>query len=203
MSHLAQDPNLHILALGDSLTAGYGLRRDESFPAQLQRLLRGAGTRATLINGGVSGNTTGQALARLPRLLSAQSAQLNLALVALGANDMIRGVPADTMRSNLDAILIAFADCGIPVLVAGMLMPAFLGADRARRYNVVFPELATKHGAAFYPFFLDGVVGDPTLLLADRVHPNARAVGIIAQKILPTVTNALQQAAPRTKRSAA
>ena len=195
--------NIRILALGDSLTAGYGLKREESFPAQLEQRLGSAGRHATIINGGVSGNTTGQALARLPRLLSSQDAKLDLAIVALGANDMIRGVPADTMRANLDAILVTFADCRIPVLLAGMLMPTFFGADSARRYNAVFPELAAKHDSSFYPFFLKGVVGDPALLLADRVHPNARAIGIVVQNMLPTVVNALQRAALTTGRSAA
>lgn len=198
-----QNSNIHILALGDSLTAGYGLKRDESFPAQLEQLLSGAGKRATVLNGGVSGNTTGQALARLPRLLGAQDAKLDLAIVALGANDMIRGVPADTMRANLDAILTTFADCRIPVLLAGMLMPSFLGADFARRYNAVFPELAAKHDASFYPFFLKSIVGDPTLLLADRVHPSARAVRTVAENILPTVVDAIHRAAPASKRSVA
>jgi acyl-CoA thioesterase-1 len=192
-----------ILALGDSLTAGYGLKRDEAFPAQLERLLRAHWPDAAVINGGVSGNTTAQALARLPRLLSAQPHKPDLAIVALGANDMIRGVPADTMRLNLDAILTSFHDCGIPVLLAGMLMPGFVGPDFARRYNVVFPELATKHHATLYPFFLKGVVGDRSLLLADRVHPNAQAVGMVAQSIMPTVMQALSRKVRPTSQSAA
>ena len=182
-----------ILALGDSLTAGYGLERDKAFPAQLQRLLRADFTDAIVINAGVSGNTTAQGLARLPRLLTEMRTKPDLALVALGANDMIRGVPAAVMRSNLEQILVSLADCRIPTLLAGMLMPSFMGAETARKYNSVFPELAAKHGSAFYPFFLNGVVGDPALLLVDRIHPNARAVGKIAKNILPTVIGALEQ----------
>ncbi|WP_415643236.1 arylesterase [Sphingomonas antarctica] len=192
-----------ILALGDSLTAGYGLQPGDAFPAQLERLLRATTPDARVINGGVSGDTTMQGLARLPRLLSSQSRKPDLAIVALGANDMIRGVPAATMRSNLDAILSSFDDCGIPALLAGMVMPSFLGADFARRYNAVFADLAAKHGILLYPFFLQGVVGDPTLLLADRVHPNARAIGIVARNILPMVNRALLEGFKQSARSAA
>jgi acyl-CoA thioesterase-1 len=198
----AQNTGPTILALGDSLTAGYRLKPDESFPAQLQNLLRANGPGAVVINGGVSGNTTAQALSRLPKLLTAQRTTLDLAIVTLGANDMIRGVPADTMRANLNAILTIFDDCRIPVLLAGMMMPSFLGADLSRHYNVVFPELAAQHGATLYPFFLKGVVGDPSLLLADRIHPNARAVGIVARNMLPSVTAALTRTS-QSARSAA
>ena len=189
MSGLPYGPT--ILALGDSLTAGYGLKPQEAFPAQLAQLLLPRMPGARVINGGVSGNTTAQGLARLPRLLIAQSTKPDLAIVALGANDMIRGVPPATMRANLDAILSTFDDCGIPVILAGMLMPAFLGRDRAGAYNVVFPELAAKHGATLYPFFLKGVVGDPALTLPDRIHPNARAVAMVAQNILPTIVSTM------------
>lgn len=157
---------------------------------------------ASVINGGISGNTSGQGLARLPRLLSSQRIKPDLAIVALGANDMIRGISATTMRSNLDAILSAFADCEIPVVLAGMSMPSFLGRERAQQYNRVFPELATKHGAVFYPFFLKGVVGDPALTLWDRIHPNAKAVSIVARNLYPIVKSALERRIGSTGRAA-
>ncbi len=179
-----------VLALGDSLTAGYGLARDQSFAAQLEALLRRRHPDARVHNAGVSGDTSAGGLARLPRVLASLTQRPDLAIVELGANDLLRGIAPERMRANLDAILSELARCGIPVLLAGMLAPAFLGAF-AGRYNAIFPDLARAHGVPLYPFFLAGVVGDPALTLADRLHPNARAVGIVAGRILPHVEAAL------------
>lgn len=181
---------LHVLALGDSLTAGYGLARPHSFASQLENLLRERNPGATVHNAGVSGDTSAGGLARLPRLLSGLTRRPDLAIVELGANDLLRGVAPEAMRGNLDAILRELARCGIPALLAGMLAPPFLGAFAAR-YNAVFPALATQHNVPLYPFFLEGVVGDPMLTLADGMHPNARAVGIVAGRILPHVEAAV------------
>ena len=181
---------LHLLAFGDSLTAGYGLSRPHSFPSQLEALLRERHPGATVHNAGVSGDTSAGGRARLPRLLSGLNRRPDLAIVELGANDLLRGIAPETMRANLDAILRELARCGIPALLAGMLAPPFLGAF-AGRYNAVFPTLAAQHGVPLYPFFLDGVVGDPGLTLADGIHPNARAIGIVAARILPHVEAAL------------
>jgi acyl-CoA thioesterase-1 len=179
-----------ILALGDSLTAGYGLAPHESFPRQLEALLRARHPEAGVINAGVSGDTSAGGLARLGRLLGRLTARPDLAIVELGANDLLRGIAPERMRDNLDAILTELKRCGIPVLLAGMWAPPFLGAF-AERYNCVFPELARTHGVPLYPFFLAGVAGDPKLTLRDRVHPNAEAIGIVARSILPHVERAL------------
>jgi acyl-CoA thioesterase I len=179
-----------VLALGDSLTAGYGLPAHLSFASQLQALLRDRHPQAIVHNAGVSGDTSAGGLARLPRVLARLPERPHLAIVELGANDLLRGIPPERMQANLDAILTELGRCAVPVLLAGMLAPPILGAY-ARRYNAVFPALARGHGAALYPFFLDGVVGDPTLTLADGIHPNARAVGIVARRILPHVEAAL------------
>lgn len=179
-----------ILALGDSLTAGYGLARDESFPRRLEALLRARHPQAGVINAGVSGDTSAGGRARLARVLAGLAAKPDLAIVELGANDLLRGIAPERMRDNLDAILTELARCGIPVLLAGMWAPPFLGAF-AERYNGVFPALAKAHDVALYPFFLAGVAGDPALTLRDRVHPNARAIGIVAGRILPLVEAAL------------
>jgi acyl-CoA thioesterase-1 len=183
----------YILALGDSLTAGYGLPAHLSFAAQLQALLRDRHPQANVYNAGVSGDTSAGGLARLPRLLSRLPSRPDLAIVELGANDLLRGIAPERMQANLDAILTELGRCGVPVLLAGMLAPPILGGY-ARRYNAVFPAVAQAHGAALYPFFLDGVVGDPTLTLADGIHPNARAVGIVARRILPHVEAVLASA---------
>ena len=180
-----------VLAFGDSLTAGYGLASDQSFAAQLQAALRGRWAGARVLNAGVSGDTTTTGLARLPRVLSGLSARPDLAIVELGANDLLRGIDPSQMRANLDAILHGLRQAGIPPLVAGMRAPPFLGPF-AWRFDAVFPAVAAAHGAALYPFFLDGVVGDPTLTLADGLHPNARAIGIVVERILPTVVTALE-----------
>lgn len=179
-----------ILAFGDSLTAGYGLGPDQSFAAQLEQLLRARHPGAVVINAGESGDTSAGGLARLPRVLARLTAKPDLAIVELGANDLLRGVAPASMARNLDAICAELGRCGIPVLVAGMLAPVFLGPF-AMGFNDVFPAVAARAGAALYPFFLDGVVGDPTLVLADGMHPNARAIGIVAGRILPFVERAL------------
>ena len=179
-----------ILAFGDSLTAGYGLPRDQSFPAQLEVLLRRTRPGARVLNAGVSGDTSASGRARLSGVLSRLQVRPDLAIVELGANDLLRGIAPGRMRDNLHAILQSFADCGIPVLLAGMLAPPFL-AGFAPAFNAVFTDLAAQHRVPLYPFFLDGVVGDPTLVLADGLHPNARAIGIVARGILPHVEAAL------------
>lgn len=180
----------NVLAFGDSLTAGYGLARADSFPAQLQALLRRTHAQAHVANAGISGDTSASGRARLPRVLSQLTVRPDLAIVELGANDLLRGIAPAKMRENFAAILHAFADCGIPVLLAGMQAPPLLGTF-ARSFDAVFADLAAAHRVPLYPFFLAGVVGDPALVLADGLHPNARAIGIVAARILPHVEAAL------------
>lgn len=189
-----------VLALGDSLTAGYGLVPAESFVRQLEASLVASHGAATVHDAGVSGDTSADGLRRLPRVLAGLGARPDLAIVELGANDMIQGVPPARMRANLDAILTELGRCGIPVLVAGMRAPPWLGAFAAT-FDAVFPALAAAHGAALYPFFLDGVVGDPTLTLMDGLHPNARAIGIVVRRMLPHVEAALARAGTAAARS--
>ena len=179
-----------VLAFGDSLTAGYGLPRDLSFAAQLEAALRRTEPGARVVNAGVSGDTTASGLARLPRVLSGLSARPHLGIVELGANDLLRGLDPVRTRANLDAMLRLLGQAGIPPLVAGMVAPPFIG-PLAARFNAVFPDVAAAHGAPLYPFFLDGVAGDPALTLADRIHPNARAIAIVVDRILPPVIAAL------------
>ena len=186
----------YLLAFGDSLTAGYGLPPDQAFPKQIERLLAKRLPGVVVENAGVSGDTTASGRARLPRVLSRLTRRPDLAILELGANDLLRGVDPARTRDNLDWMLGEFGRAGIPTLLAGMLAPPFLGGW-ATRFNALFPNLAKQHGAAFYPFFLDGVVGDRSLVLADGVHPNARAIGVIANRILPHVEAALERAVRR------
>jgi len=183
-----------ILALGDSLTAGYGLLPDQAFPAQLERRLRSTLPAASVTNAGVSGDTTADALRRLPRLLSRLTRRPDLAIVELGANDLLRGVTPARMRSNLDAILAELGRCGIPVLLATFAVPPFL-APLAAAYEGLYAEVARRHGATVHPFFPPGVMGAPAFVLADRLHPNAAAIERVADAFAPTVLSALRSVA--------
>jgi len=179
-----------ILAFGDSLTAGYGLPRDASFPARLEHLLRDRHDGATVRNAGRSGDTTEGAIRRLPALLASLDRKPDLAIVELGANDLLRGVSPAHTRTNLDLILQELARCGIPTLLATVEAPRFLGPVAAM-YDGIYEALAHQHAVPSAPFFPPGVLGNPALVLADRVHPNARAIELVAQAFLPAVLAAL------------
>lgn len=169
-------PEVRILALGDSLFAGYGLKPGESYPARLEAVLRAGGTNARITNAGVSGDTTAGGLQRLAFTLGSQPTPPDLVLISLGGNDMLRGLPPEQTRANLDAILTELDKRGIPAVLMGMLAPPNLGADYAGRFNPIYPALAKKHGAKLVPFFLQAVVGKPDLQQADHIHPTARGV---------------------------
>ncbi|MGE0210096.1 MAG: arylesterase [Parvibaculaceae bacterium] len=187
---LAQDPAraqngmIRILAYGDSLTAGYGLRESEAFPARLEAALRARGQQVTVINGGVSGDTSRGGLERLEWTLSDPP---NAVILELGANDALRGISAAETRANLRAMLRKLADRKIPVLLAGMRAPRNLGSDYENEFNPIFAELATEFGVEFYPFFLEGVAAEPTLNQPDGMHPNAKGVERIVEQMLDPV----------------
>jgi len=181
---IAADRPVTIVALGDSLTAGLGLAADEAFPAKLQRALAAKGIAATVANAGVSGDTTSGGLARLDWSVPADT---DAVILELGANDALRGIDPAVPRRALDGILSGLAKRNIPVLMCGMLSPRNLGADYARSFDAIFPELAKAHDAVFYPFFLDGVAGNAKLNQHDGVHPTAAGVDVIVARILPKV----------------
>jgi acyl-CoA thioesterase-1 len=187
----AQEKDVHVLAFGDSLTAGYGLPRDQGFAPQLEDVLRRNGVRAFVTNAGVSGNTTSNGRARVRWTLDGLKRKPDLAIVALGANDMLRGMRPEQTREDLDFILAEFKKRGIKVIVAGMLAPPNLGRDYMAKYNAIFPDLARKYDAPLYPFFLAGVAGVPALNLPDRVHPNFQGVKRMVTGIAPTVLKAI------------
>lgn len=189
----AEAKDVHVLALGDSLTAGYGLPPGQGFAPQLEDMLRRNGLRAFVTDAGVSGNTAAQGRARLKWTLDGLKTKPDLAIVALGANDMLRGLPPAQTRADLDAILAELRRRGIPVLVAGMLAAPNLGSRYGTEYNRIFPDLARKHGASLYPFFLAGVAGNPALALPDRMHPNFRGIKRMVSGIAPTVLRALER----------
>lgn len=180
-----------VLAFGDSLTAGYQLDPGLGFAPQLQAALRRHGIAARVADGGVSGDTSAAGRARLAWTLDGLGEKPDLVIVELGANDMLRSLdPAETER-NLDAILAELSRRGIPVLLAGMR--AARNADPAyiRRFEAIFPALAARHGAAYYPFFLDGVAAVPGMTLADGMHPNFRGVKVMVTRMIAPVKAAL------------
>lgn len=182
-----------ILAFGDSLTAGYQLGPKDGFAPQLEAALRAQGRNVTVHNAGVSGDTTAQGRARLNWVLTGLKAKPDLAILELGANDMLRGQSPATAKANLDAMLAEFGKRKIPVILAGMYASPNLGVAYGREFNAIYPALAKQHGATLYPFFMAGLVGQRSLLLGDGVHPTKGGVAVIVRGILPTVTKALDR----------
>ncbi len=180
-----------ILALGDSLTAGYGLAPEKSFPSQLEAALARNGVAARVLNGGVSGDTSAGGLARLDWLLAERP---DLVIVELGANDSLRGLDPAVTRRNLDAIVARIRAAGADVVLAGMRAPPNLGSEYGAAFSALYTELAEKHDVAYYPFFLEGVAANPALNQEDGIHPTAEGIAVIVENILPVVTNALTEA---------
>ena len=181
---VARADSLKILALGDSLTAGYGLGPGDGFTDQLQdRFDKTYGVgEIVIINAGVSGDTTRGGLARLDWALADAP---DMVMVALGGNDMLRGLePAETL-SNLSQILETLQQQNKPVLLAGMLAAANLGQDYASEFDSIYPQLAREYDVVFYPFFLDGVALNPDLNQPDGLHPNQKGVAIMVEKLWP------------------
>lgn len=189
----AQNPGgnpVRLLALGDSLTAGYGLPPGQGFVPRLQAALTAKGRQVRVLDGGVSGDTSAGGLARLDWSLAENPQAV---ILELGANDGLRGLPPASTRANLAAILDRLGQRGLPVLLAGMLAPPNLGADYGREFAAIFPELAAaRPGTILYPFFLDGVAGNPALNQADGIHPNPQGVSIVIERILPFVERLLE-----------
>lgn len=179
---------VRVVVLGDSLVAGYGLPLEQAFPARLEAALRSAGHYVSVINAGVSGDTSAGGLARLDWMLADKP---QVVIVELGANDALRGLDPEGTRANLDAILARLEATGVRVLLAGMKAPRNLGAEYAAAFDRIYPELAARHKIPLYPFFLKGVAGDPRLNLADGIHPNAAGVERMVAGILPMVLQML------------
>jgi acyl-CoA thioesterase I len=173
-----------ILALGDSLTAGLGLDPQQSFPAKLEAALKAKGRDVIVMNAGVSGDTTAQGAARLDWSLTDD---VDAVLVELGANDALRGLPVPQAEAALDEILSKLKAKNLPTLVLGMRAPPNLGPDYGSAFEIMYPNLSTKHGAALYSFFLEGVAADASLNQADGIHPNVKGVDEIVRRVLPEV----------------
>jgi acyl-CoA thioesterase I len=181
-------PERHVLALGDSLFAGYGVKASESYPAKLELALRSHGVNARIANAGVSGDTTAGGLERLAFTLNSQPHTPDLVIISLGGNDMLRGLAPEQTKANLEAIVTELGRRKIPVVLMGMLAPPNLGADYRGKFDAIYPALAEQHHVSLVPFFLKAVIDKPDLIQQDHIHPTARGI----EEIVAATTYAVE-----------
>jgi acyl-CoA thioesterase-1 len=179
-----------IVALGDSLTAGYGLPQDQSFPAQLQAALKARGHEVRIVNAGVSGDT---ATAALQRLAWALPEDASAVIVELGANDALQGLPPEGTKQALARIIETAQAKGLKVLLAGMEAPRNMGKEYVEAFGAIYADLAARYDVLLYPFFLEGAALNDGLMQKDGIHPNARGVAVIVEKIMPKVEALLEE----------
>jgi acyl-CoA thioesterase I len=179
-----------VVALGDSLTAGLGVAREEAWPALIEARLRREGYAYRVVNAGVSGDTTAGGLRRVDWVLRSRPA---VVIVALGANDGLRGQPVGAIRANLVAIVERLTGAGVRVLLAGMRLPPNYGVDYTRAFAAAYQEVAGRTGVALMPFLLDGVAADPALTQPDGLHPNAAGHRVMAERIWPFLAPLLRR----------
>jgi acyl-CoA thioesterase I len=184
---------IRLVVLGDSLTAGLGLPASKAFPAQLQAALRANGWDVAVLNAGVSGDTAADGLQRYDWAVPADADAL---IVELGANDMLRGLKPEATKAALAAILDKARAAHLHTLLAGMRAAPNLGAEYDRAFDAIYPALAKEYDVGLYPFFLDGVAGDPKLNQADGLHPTGEGVEAIVKRIEPSVEGILKQVKP-------
>ena len=176
------DEELKIVGFGDSLMAGYELASGEGFPARLEAALRARGHEVSIADAGVSGDTTAGGLARLDWSITDGTDGV---ILELGANDMLRGLPPEKTRDNLEAMIKRLQERGIEVLLAGMLSSPNLGPVYESAFNSIYPDLADKYDLLLYPFFLDGVTGVAGMALSDGMHPNAKGINQMVEGFVP------------------
>lgn len=186
----APPPKL-VLMLGDSLTAGYGLASGQSVPARLEARLKAMGYKVRVHNGGVSGDTSAQGLARLNWLLASLGRTPDVVIVELGANDMLRGLPPAETEANLDKILSILKKHKSKIILSGMYAAPNLGPVYGAQFNAIYPRLAKRHGATLDAFYMAGVHDRPQFLLKDKMHPNAQGTEMIAKRLAPIVARLL------------
>jgi len=175
---------LRLMVIGDSLTAGFGLPMEQAFPAQLEAALRRNGHVLTVLNAGVSGDTSAGGKARLAWALADKP---DAVILELGANDGLRGIDPQELYGNLSAILTTLKARGIPVFLCGMFAPPNLGAAYGEEFRAVYTRLAKEFGVPLQPFFLEAVATKPELVQADGLHPNAAGVTAMVESILPRI----------------
>ena len=190
ISVAAEARSWRIIAFGDSLSAGFQLPASAAFPNVLEKALRARGYDAQVINAAVSGDTVANGLERIDWALSEGA---DVVILELGANDMLRGHNVTRTQEGLDTLLTTVKAKGGRPLLAGMRATPSLGADYVTRFDAIYPALAAKHGVPLYPFFLEGVAGDPALNKPDGLHPTRRGVEVIVARILPMVEAMLKE----------
>lgn len=173
---------LQLVGFGDSLMAGYQLPQEDALPAQLERQLVAKGLDVVIANAGVSGDTTSGGLSRVDWSVPEGTDGV---ILELGANDALRGIPPEQTEKNLEQIILRLKERNIPILLVGMLAPPNMGDDYGKRFNAIYPRLAEKYGLPLYPFVLDGVITDRSLLLEDGMHPNTKGLQIMAERLAP------------------
>jgi acyl-CoA thioesterase-1 len=179
-----------IVCMGDSLTAGYGVDENQAYPALLEKQLHAAGMAYTVINAGISGETSSGALSRLEWMLTLDP---DIVILETGANDGLRGVDPTLTRRNIEAIVAELQARGIVVVLAGMQMVRNLGADFTRAFSAIYPEVAREADLILIPFFLEGVAGRPDLNQADGIHPTPDGYRLIVTNIYPYVLEAIER----------
>ena len=195
----AQSAPVKIAVLGDSIAAGYGLKPADAFPARLEAALRAEGRNVTILNHGVSGDTSAGGVDRLDWMLADKP---DIVFVELGGNDALRGIDPAVTERNLDTIIARLRAAKVAVWLAGMLAPRNLGSDYTASFDALYKKLADKYDVPLYPFILEGVAQDAELNQADGIHPNSKGVGVIVQHLLPFVTGNLDRHAAALHRPA-
>jgi acyl-CoA thioesterase-1 len=189
---IAHATNKAIVFLGDSVSAGLGVQREEAFPALIGKKTRALGLPFEIINAGESGDTTADGLRRIEWLLRQK---IDILVIELGANDGLRGLPAATMKANLEAIIAKAkaANPSVKIVIAGMQMPPNLGADYANAFQQTFPQAAQETKSALIPFLLEGVGGHRDLNQPDQIHPTARGHAVVAETVWKTLEPLLRE----------
>ncbi|MCC3303284.1 arylesterase [Sneathiella sp. HT1-7] len=189
-SYAQAEETRRIVAVGDSLTAGYGLPTGEDFVTRLETALQAKGYNVKIENAGVSGDTTAGGLQRLDWAIGNGA---DFIILELGANDALRGIEPEETRRNLSQIIELIQKKDIPILLTGMKAPPNMGSEYANAFDQIFPDLARKYKTNYYPFFLEGVAADPALNQDDYIHPNAEGVKVIVGNMLPYVTELIDR----------
>lgn len=189
-------PQRNILAFGNSLFAGYGVDKADSYPAKLETALRRQGINATVANAGVSGDTTAAGLQRLEFTLDAQKQKPDLFILELGGNDLLRNIRPSETRANLETMLAELQSRGIPVVMMGMRAPPNYGSEFQRDFDALFSDLAAKYDATFVPFFLEAIYRDPSMFQSDRIHPTAEGIEQLVAATVETVAGAMPEVEP-------
>jgi acyl-CoA thioesterase-1 len=190
-------PEQRILAFGDSLFAGYGLKEGESYPARLEAALRAKGVNAVMTNAGISGDTSAAGLQRLAFTLDAQEAKPDLFILELGGNDLLRGLSPDETKANISQMLEELKARDIPVLLMGMRAPPNYGPEYQAQFDALYRDLAKQHGAALIPFWLEDIYREPDLFQNDKIHPTAEGIERLVASTLGEVEGALPPVAGR------